>query len=476
MIRGDELTITIDGFALEGKGVARADGFVLFVSGGVPGDVMRIRLTKTKKSFAEAEIVEILSPSVLRVPPLCRHFGVCGGCMWQHVGYNTQLEFKRQHVADALERIGGFKGITVSPALGAQDPYFYRNKMEFSFGNKWLTKEEVNAAMADGKPASDREQFALGLHIPQRFDKVLDIDECWLQSEMSYGIVNAVRSYSLEHSLSVYSTFHHTGYLRNLVIRQSKHTGELMVNIVTSDDNPRTILAMKDMLLGEFPLITTIINNITEKKSQVAIGEREKVYYGPGFITERIGARTYRISANSFFQTNTLQAERLYDTVKRLAGLTRSDVVFDLYSGTGTIALSIADDVREVVGIESVEAAVVDAEKNAAMNGVHNCTFLLGDLKDRLTQDTAWRGCHPRPDVVIVDPPRAGMHEKVVREVLGLHPRTIIYVSCNPGTQARDLKILCEGGEYVIGGVQPVDMFPHTNHVENVVSLSLAPM
>lgn len=471
MKKFDEQIVTLESFAFEGKSIARVDGFVVFVEGGVPSDEVRVRVRKVKKQHAEAEVVEVLKKSPLRVEPRCKFFGTCGGCKWQHVNYQAQLDFKRQHVLDALERIGGFKGIAVNPTLGAEDIYFFRNKMEFSFGNKWITREELNTRALNPEPRTELEMFALGMHIPQRFDKVLDIDECHLQSDISNQILNLVRTFCLDQQLSIYSTFTHTGYLRNLVIRQSAHADELMVNLVTSDDQPELMMTLSGLLLAEVPSITTIINNITQRKSQVAIGETEKVYHGPGYITEKIGKRTYRISANSFFQTNTKQAERLYDVAKRMADLNPDDIVFDLYSGTGTIALHIADEVREVIGVESVESAVEDAKKNAVMNGVSNCTFILGDLKDRLTKDTAWLSNHPKPTVIIIDPPRAGMHDKVIEEVLELSPQRIVYVSCNPATQARDLKLLCEGSAYAIQEVQPVDMFPHTYHIENIVGM-----
>ncbi|MEO8166962.1 MAG: 23S rRNA (uracil(1939)-C(5))-methyltransferase RlmD [bacterium] len=469
--KSDELTIALDSFAFEGKSIARIDGFVVFVEGGVPGDTVRVRVLKKKKQHAEAKVVEVINPSALRVDPRCGFFGTCGGCKWQDVAYQAQLDFKRQHVVDALERIGGFKNVAVHPTLGAKDIYFYRNKMEFSFGSKWITREELNERNLNPEPRTERETFALGMHIPQRFDKVLDIDECHLQSEISNRIVNLVRRFCLDRDLSINSTFTHAGYLRNLVIRQSANTKELMVNLVTSEDQPEIMLALTTLLLAGVPDITTIINNITQRKSQVAIGETEKVYHGPGFITEKIGKRTYRISANSFFQTNTKQAERLYDVAKRMAQLKPEDVVFDLYCGTGTIAMHIADEVKEVVGVENVATAVEDARRNAAANKVNNCTFILGDLKDRLTKDTAWLANHPKPDVMIIDPPRAGMHEKVIGEILEMQPERIVYVSCNPATQARDLKLLCESSGYSVREVQPVDMFPHTYHIENVVSL-----
>ncbi len=472
MKRGDELTLHLESAAFEGKNIARLDGLVAFVKGGVPGDDVRVRITRTKKSFVEAEVLEVTTPSPIRVTPRCRYSGVCGGCKWQEVQYQAQLDFKRQHVIDALERIGGFTGISILPTLGSPDIYFYRNKMEFSFGAKWLTREEMERGSEDEGRGIDR--FALGLHIPERFDRVLDIEECWLQSGTSREIVNFVRGFCKDHGLDMYSTITHTGYLRNLVIRQSRHTGELMVNLVTLDDRPALMQELCSALLRKFPSITTFVNNITDRKSQVAIGDREVVHHGSGTITETIGKRTYRISANSFFQTNTLQAERLYDVVKKMAALSKEDVVFDLYSGTGTIALHLADDAAEVVGIESFEAAVEDARRNAEANGVKNCTFILGDLKDRLTKDTAWLAQHPRPSVMIIDPPRSGMHEKVVTQVVELGPRRIVYVSCNPATQARDLKLMDASGQYTIREVQPVDMFPHTYHIENVVLLERA--
>ncbi len=467
MKRGDELALHLESAAFEGKNIARLDGLVAFVKGGVPGDDVRVRVTRTKKSFIEADVIEVVTPSPIRTTPRCRYVGVCGGCKWQEVDYQAQIDFKRQHVIDALERIGGFTGISVNPTLGSPEIYFYRNKMEFSFGAKWLTREEMERGTSVEGRGGDR--FALGLHIPERFDRVLDIEECWLQSETSREIVNFVRGFCKARGLDIYSTFTHTGYLRNLVIRQSTHTGELMVNLVTLDDRPALMQELSKELIGKFPSVTTFVNNMTDRKSQVAVGDREVVYCGPGTITEMIGKRTYRISANSFFQTNTLQAERLYDVAKKMASLSKEDVVFDLYSGTGTIALHVADEAAEVVGIESVGSAVEDARRNAEVNGVSNCTFILGDLKDRLTKDTAWLAEHPRPSVMIIDPPRSGMHEKVVKQVLELAPRRIVYVSCNPATQARDLKLMAASSQYAIREVQPVDMFPHTYHIENVV-------
>jgi 23S rRNA (uracil1939-C5)-methyltransferase len=471
MKRGDEITVEVEDVAFEGKSLGRVDGMVVFVPSAIPGDNVRVRLRKVKPQYAEAELLEIQVPSSLRVPPNCKYFGVCGGCRWQHMDYPAQTEFKRRHVAEILGRIGGFRNLTVKSTIGAQDSYFYRNKMEFSFGDRWLAQEEFDQRKLAGLSSEVSAAFGLGLHLPQRFDKVLDIGECWLLSIESNVIVNTVRSFAGEHRLSAYSTRTHTGYLRNLVIREGKRTGETMVNLVTSEDRPEVMKGLCEKLLAEIPSITTIVNNITTRKSQVAIGEYEQVYHGTGYITERLGNKTFRISANSFFQTNTTQAERLYDVAKRMAQLRPSDVVFDLYCGTGTIALFIADAVTEVVGIEVVESAAIDARRNAELNGVTNCRFVLGDLKEKLTKDREWLQRHAPPNVIIIDPPRSGMHEKSIKEVLNLKARRIVYVSCNPATQARDLKLLCKEDGYLIEEVQPVDMFPHTEHIECVAVL-----
>jgi 23S rRNA (uracil1939-C5)-methyltransferase len=467
MKRGDELTVEIESLTPEGAGVARVDGLVVFVREGVHGDRLRVRVTRVRKNLAEASVLEVVRPSAARVMPRCRYFGECGGCRLQHVEYGAQVEVKRRHVIDVLERVGGFRGIEVRPTIAAGSPYLYRNKMEFSFGDRWLSREELERADA---PV---DRFGLGLHIPVRFDKVLDIEECWLQSEASVRIVNEVRVFCRERALPVYSTRTHTGYLRHLMIRQSERTGDMMVNLVTSDERPEVMHGLSERLRSVVPSITTVVNNITTRKSQVAVGETETVYAGPGYITEVLGTRRYRVSANSFFQTNTEQAERLYDAARDAAELRREDIVYDLYSGTGTIALHLADGVERVVGVEAVEAAVADARRNAEFNGVANCTFVAGDLKDRLTRDTGWMKEQPHPSVVILDPPRAGCHDDVLNAVARLRPDRIVYVSCNPATQARDVQMLCSIAPYVPGPSQPVDMFPQTGHVENILPLRL---
>jgi 23S rRNA (uracil1939-C5)-methyltransferase len=464
--RGEELTLRLESPELEGKNVARLDGLVVFVLGGVPGDLVRLRLTKVKKQFLEGEMLEILEPSPIRTAPRCAHFGECGGCRWQDVRYDAQLEFKRRHVQDALERIGGFEGVPVHPTLPSERVYEYRNKMEYSFGRQWLSREDYAAQKETAE--TDASLLALGLHHRGRFDRVLDVRECHLQPDAGSRIVNLVRDWCRSRNLTAYSTRTHTGYLRHLVVRGSVRSPGLMVNLVTSEDRPALMEELAEALRRGVPRITTFVNNITARKSQVALGETERVVFGPGWITESIGGASYRVSANSFFQTNTLQAERLYDTAAVLADLRPDDVLWDLYSGTGTIALHLAARVREVVGIEAVDAAVADARANAERLGAANCTFVPGDLKERLTRDTGWAAGRPGPTVVVTDPPRAGMHEKVVMELVKLSPGRIVYVSCNPATMARDLRLLCTGGGYAVAEVHPVDMFPHTSHVECV--------
>ncbi len=465
MIKGDELILHIDDAAFEGKSVARHENFVVFVEGVVPGDEARVVIYKVKKNYAEGRAIEILRPSPQRVVPRCRYFGVCGGCRWQHLDYKKQCEYKRQNVVDAFERIGGFRGIVVNPVVGADPVYYYRNKMEFSFGTqRWLTTEELET------PEVSQRNFALGFHIPQRYDKVLDIHECHLQSQRTVDILNEIRSWCIERSLSIYDTETDSGYLRFLVIREARRTGEVMVNLVTGKDNPGTAREMSVMLVEKFPWITTIINTINEKKAQIAFGEVQKIYHGDGTIREQLGRLTFIISANSFFQTNTFQVERLYGIVKEFGEFRPEDVVYDLYSGTGSIALFISDTVSHIIGIDNVPSAIDDAIINARNNDIINCEFVLGDLKDRLTKDTQWMHSHRSPDVLVIDPPRSGMHPKVVQEVVRLGSRRMIYVSCNPTTQARDIKSIVEGG-YRIDAVQPVDMFPHTYHIENVVKL-----
>ena len=483
--RGDEVQLEITTAAFEGKAVARHEGLVVFVENAVPGDLVIAKLLKIKKSYVEAKVVRVERPSPLRVTPRCRYFGVCGGCKWQHVDYQAQLRFKQQQVVDSFERIGGFSNISILPIIGADDIYFYRGKMEYSFAEKqWLTEKPLT--MDDGGLQNEKNKSGaidlpsvipnspspvfLGLHVPQRYDKVLDIDECHLQSAVSNQILNFTREFARRNNLDVYDSDRNSGYLRFLVIRESKKTKETMANLVTFENRPDIMKLYAAELKSSVEQVTTVVNTMNSKKAQIAFGETENVYLGNGWIHERLGNHNFSISASSFFQTNVAQAEKLYGVVKEFGEFKSTDTVFDLYSGTGSIAIFISDLVKEVVGIESVESALRDAEKNTHANSITNCHFLLGDLKDRLTKDTSWMSSHPKPDVLVIDPPRNGMHPKVVEEILGLATERIVYVSCNPATQARDVELLC-AEKYQLIKLQPVDMFPHTFHIENVALL-----
>jgi 23S rRNA (uracil1939-C5)-methyltransferase len=476
--RGEELQLEITDAAFEGKAIARHEGLVVFVENAVPGDRVIAKLLKIKKSYAEAKVVCIESPSPLRVEPRCRYFGVCGGCKWQHVDYQAQLRFKQEQVIDSFERIGGFSNLQVLPLLSADEIYFYRSKMEYSFSEKqWFTspppREETEIAVNGAEQTQVSHlpsPVFLGLHVPQRYDKVLDIQECHLQSHLSNRILNFTRDYSRENNLAVYNSEAESGCLRFLVIRESKRTREVMVNLVTYTNDQDLMKRYTAQLLQECPEVTTVINTINSRKAQIATGEVEIFYHGNGFIHEQLGKNKFVVSASSFFQTNVAQAEKLYAVAKEFGEFKPTDVVFDLYSGTGSIAIFISDVVKEVVGIESMESAIRDAEKNARINNITNCRFLLGDLKDRLTKDMEWMSSHARPNVLVIDPPRSGMHPKVIEEILSFAPERIVYISCNPATQARDAKMLC-AEKYQLVKLQPVDMFPHTYHIENVVLL-----
>jgi 23S rRNA (uracil1939-C5)-methyltransferase len=469
--KDDIIEVTIESTGFEGKSVARIDGLVVFVEGAIAGDTVKAKVYKTKKKYAEAKMTEIVTPSPQRTAARCKYFGVCGGCKWQHVNYAMQLQYKQQHVTDALERIGGFKGLNILPIIGSDEQFYYRNKLEFSFSEKpWWTEKDM-AEIREKEGIANN--FAVGFHVPQRWDKVLDIDECFLQSEVSTGILNTVREFALENNIPAFAPEAETGYFRNLVIREGKNTGDVMVNLVTFEDSPEVMEKLTILLTKKFPEITTVINNVTKRKSQVALGEYEKIYYGDGLIHDKLGKFLFQISANSFFQTNTTAAERLYTIAKEYTALKPTDVVYDLYCGTGSIGIFISDSVQQVIGIELVESSIQNARKNAELNNVTNCEFIAGDMKDLLTRDVEWRSKYAQPDVIIVDPPRSGMHPKAVEELGKMKVPTIVYVSCNPATLARDLQLLAKDG-YTVEAVQPVDMFPHTYHIECVAKLRLA--
>jgi 23S rRNA (uracil1939-C5)-methyltransferase len=476
--RGREVVLTLEAFADRGKSLARVGegdgGFVVFVAGAVPGDRVRARVFKRKRGFAEARLLEVLEASDLRTTPRCEYAATCGGCKWQHVEYPAQLAMKGEQAVSALTRARLDLGAAdVRPPLGAGDYdgsgglFFYRNKMEFSFSAmRWLTDWEI----ATGEELDT--DFALGLHVPGRFDKVLDLKACYLQSEWSARLVNGVRAFAKEHGWTPWHPREHTGYLRILAIRQSAHTGDRMVNLVTSHHDEGRMAAFADFLRVEFPEATTLVNTINSGVAQTAFGEAVHTVFGSGLIRDSIGPHTFEIASNAFFQTNTVAAEKLYAVAREFANLQPDDVVYDLYCGAGTISLFVADAVEKVVGVELVEEAVENARASAEANGVENCTFVAGDMLELFKPELVEE--HGRPDVLIVDPPRAGMHPKVVGQIAHLRPERIVYVSCNPQTQARDLAMLQEAAAYTIEAVQPVDMFPHTHHVESVVGLRLS--
>jgi len=462
--RGDELEVQIEKFADRGKSLARLDGYVVFVAGAVPGDRVRVRILKRKKKYAEAHLIELLEPSPLRTTPRCSYFGTCGGCKWQHVDYAAQLEAKQQSVQEAFIHQGGFQEVMVRPVIGSMRPYFYRNKMEFSFSaQRWLTPEEI----ASGDRFNT--DFALGLHVPANFSKVLDLKACYLQSELSIRLVNGVRDFVTAQEWTPWHVRQHTGFLRHLVIRLGVHTEEVMLNLVTNGFDEARMAGMATFLQETFPEVTTFVNTVNTGVAQTAFGEAIHTIYGPGVIHETIGPLRFEIAPNAFFQTNTWQAEKLYEVARDFAALRPDDLLYDLYCGAGTISLFLASQVRHVVGVELIEEATANARANAAANGIDNVTFLTGDLMRTFTP--AFVQENGRPDVLIVDPPRAGMHPKVVEQIARLKPERFVYVSCNPQSQARDLALLSE--VYTIEAVQPVDLFPQTYHVENVAQLKL---
>lgn len=459
MLEGIEITDV----AAEGKSLARVDGRVVFVPYAAPGDICDIKLDKKKSSYAEGHIVRMIQPSSVRVEPVCEHFGTCGGCKWQHLPYHFQLECKQRQVKDALERIGKIEIPEISPILGSAKTEGYRNKMEYTFSNKkWLTWEQVRSGVEE----ADRD--GAGFHIPGAFDKVLDINKCHLQDDLGNRIRDFVKLTGKQNGLSFYDLRAQSGLLRTLMIRIAS-TGQVMVLMAFGEDNPEAIATVMNGIADAFPQITSLLYVVNTKVNDT-IGDLDVITFkGSPYIEEEMEGLKFRVGPKSFYQTNSKQAYELYKVARTAAGLTGDELVYDLYTGTGTIACFVARNCRHVVGIEYVPEAIEDAKVNASINGLQNTDFYAGDMKDVLTADFIAQ--HGRPDVMIVDPPRAGMHEDVVNVILEAQPRRIVYVSCNPATQARDLALL--DVKYKVESVQPVDMFPHTHHVENVVSLSL---
>lgn len=456
--------VTITDVAAEGKAVAKVNELVIFVPYVVPGDIVDLQVKRKKNHYAEAVAVKFHEKSPLRTEPFCSHFGVCGGCKWQCLSYEEQLKYKQKQVFDNLTRIGKVELPEFRPILGSEKTRFYRNKLEFTFSNKrWLTEEEVK------QDVKYDQMNAVGFHIPGAFDKVLAIDKCWLQDDISNQIRNAVRDYAYAHNFPFFDLRTQEGLLRNIMIRTSS-TGELMVVLqckVTDDEGRRKMEEILQFMADSFPQITSLMYVINNKCNDT-IGDLDmEVFKGNDHIFEEMEGLRFKVGPKSFYQTNSEQAYNLYKVAREFAGLTGNELVYDLYTGTGTIANFVARQARKVVGIEYVPEAIEDAKVNSALNGIDNTLFYAGDMKDILTNDFIAE--HGRPDVIITDPPRAGMHNDVIDVILAAEPKRIVYVSCNPATQARDLQLL--DGKYKVTAVQPVDMFPHTHHVENVVQL-----
>ena len=454
--------VTIIDIAEEGKGVGKADDFVLFVDKGVPGDIADVQVYKSKKNFGEGKITELKKPSEYRTTPFCEHFGTCGGCKWQHMTYEAQLKFKQKSVSDALTRIAKVDVAGMIPILPSPADKYYRNKLEYTFSNKrWLY---------DGESRDDETLVmdALGFHIPGRFDKILNVNHCWLQAEPSNTLRNSIRDFVIANGYSFYDIKQHTGSLRNLIVRTSS-TGEVMAIVVFAYAVEEQVNKLMSFIETGFPEITSLLYIINQKKNDTIFDQDVLVYKGLEYIHEEMNGIKFRIGAKSFYQTNSIQALHLYEIARDFADFKGDELVYDLYTGAGTIANFIAGQVREVVGIEYVPSAIEDAKINSAINNITNTKFYAGDMKDVLAAEFVAE--HGKPDVIITDPPRAGMHPDVVNRLMEIEAPKIVYVSCNAATQARDMLVLKE--KYDTVQIQPVDMFPHTQHVENVVLLVL---
>ncbi|MBF0762499.1 23S rRNA (uracil(1939)-C(5))-methyltransferase RlmD [Dysgonomonas mossii] len=448
--------------AAEGKAIAKVDDLVVFIPYVVPGDVIDLQITRKKNKYAEGKPVRFISYSPNRTEAFCEHFGICGGCKWQVLPYAEQLKYKQKQVEDNLTRIGKIELPDIHHILGSEKTQFYRNKLEFTFSNKkWLTLEQINSG------ESFDNMNALGFHIPGMFDKVLDIDKCWLQEDISNQIRNFIRQYCYDKNYTFFDLRNRGGLMRNLIVRTST-TGELMVIVVFYDDEKEQQEDLLTAVATEFPQITSLLYIVNQKANDTITDQDVLVWKGNDCIYEEMEGLKFKIGPKSFYQTNSEQAYNLYKIARDFANLSGDELVYDLYTGTGTIANFVASKAKKVVGIEYVEDAILDARVNSQINKIDNTLFYAGDMKDILTQD--FINEHGRPDVIITDPPRAGMHDDVIKTILFAEPDRIVYVSCNPATQARDLSLLDE--KYKVDRVQPVDMFPHTHHVENVVLLA----
>ncbi|MEO5910200.1 MAG: 23S rRNA (uracil(1939)-C(5))-methyltransferase RlmD [Pelobium sp.] len=454
--------LTVFDIAEQGKGIAKADDLVVFIEKAIPGDVVDASVYKKKKKFAEAKIANLITPSPDRVDAFCEHFGVCGGCKWQHMNYSAQLKYKNKSVLDALQRLGGLEVAHAENILPSAQDKYYRNKLEYTFSNKrWLTD-------LDGEITDEKDLNALGFHVPLRFDKILEINHCYLQADPSNELRNTISEFAKENNISFYDLRAHEGALRNLVIRTSS-TGEVMVIVIFAYPEEGQVALMMDFVKTKFPALTSLLYIINQKKNDTFSDQEVLLYSGRDFIYEEMEGLQFRIGPKSFYQTNSVQAYELYKITRDFADLKGDELVYDLYTGTGTIANFIAKKAKKVVGVEYVPEAIIDAKINSQINGIENTVFYAGDMKDVLNND--FINQNGKPDVVITDPPRAGMHPDVVERLMELEAEKIVYVSCNAATQARDLIRLKE--KYDLIRIKPVDMFPHTQHVENVVLLKL---
>ncbi len=454
--------IKIAGLAAEGKAFGHADdGKIVFVPFAIPESIVDIRVTRKQRNFMEGTITNTITPSPLAIKPFCEHFGVCGGCKWQNLPYEEQLKYKQQQVVEQLERIGKLKDLPLQPILGSPKTTAYRNKLEYTFSNKrWITQEEVD------NNATIENSNALGFHIPKLFDKVLDINTCYLQPEPSNSIRLAVKKFAIDNGYDFFDIRNKSGFLRNLMIRNTT-TGELMVVVVFFYEDKEKREALLDYIQQSFPQVTSLMYVINGKLND-SLGDQDVLpYKGKDHITETMEGLQFRIGPKSFYQTNPEQAFRLYQKTLEFASLKGDELVYDLYTGTGTIALFVARHCKKVIGVEYVEEAIVDAKQNAKENSIDNAVFYAGDMKDVLNNDFVTQ--NGQPDVVILDPPRAGVHQDVIQTLINIRPKRIVYVSCNPATQARDILLLSE--HYSVKKAQPVDMFPHTHHVENIILL-----
>lgn len=455
--------LLVEDYAAEGMAINKSTGKVIFISGAVPGDVVDVRLSKNKKDWAEGKAIHFHSYSSDRVQPFCQHFGICGGCKWQMLPYEKQLQYKQQETHQNLKRIGKVELPEFEPILGCTETTHYRNKLEFTFSNKrYLTTEEIQNS------ETIEQEKALGFHVPRLFDKIIDINTCYLMQEPVNKIKNTIRSFAKENNYSFYDIREHQGWLRTLIIR-IVNTGEIMVNVCFGYEDQEQMNHLFQHLMKEVPNITTLLYTINPKKNDTIYDLEPVAWHGPGFIIEKLEDLSFKIGPKSFFQTNTKQAEKLYQITRDYAELSGNEIVYDLYCGTGSIGLFVSEKAKKIIGVEVIKEAIDDAHLNAELNNINHASFFAGDVIDICNDEFFAK--HGKPDVIITDPPRAGMHDKLVQKILDMEAPTVVYVSCNPATQARDLQKL--DAKYKVTKVRPVDMFPHTHHIENVVQLKL---